>query len=229
MHAIASIASSKAMGEFTGTCTGPVLSTRGADAAGTVVPPAESALVTLVVVPGVDVVTPTTIVHPPGGSVDPAGSVISVAVTVTFAHVPELPVVVEMPAGIGSVNGAVSVSGTGPALPSVIVIVADAPGTMRPGTIDLASDAVPVPTVSGALAGGALPPYVDNGPVVLVTVPAVDDVIVTTIVQPPGGNGEPAAMVTDVAVSVTPVQVPVLLPVVVTPAGIVSAKSAVNA
>ncbi len=60
----------------------------------------------------------------------------------------------------------------------------------------------------------------------LTTVPGVDDVIVTTIVQPPGGIVAPAAIVTCVGVTVTPVHVPVLPDVVVTPAGMMSVNAA---
>ena len=56
--------------------------------------------------------------------------------------------------------------------------------------------------------------------------PGVDDVIVTMIVQPPAGRFEPAAIVINVGVTVTPGQVPVLPDVVVTPAGIGSENSA---
>ena len=79
-------------------------------------------------------------------------------------------------------------------------------------------------TVRSALAGGASPALVDSVPVVLVTVPGVHDVIATTIVQPPAGTLLPAAMVIDAAATVTPVHVPVLPEVVVTPAGILSTK-----
>ena len=59
----------------------------------------------------------------------------------------------------------------------------------------------------GALAGGAVPPAVDNVPVVFVTVPGVVDVIETTIVHPPGGSDVPLAIVMDVGVTVTPVRI----------------------
>ncbi len=88
---------------------------------------------------------------------------------------------------------------------------------------------VPPPViVIGALADGALPPLVCSGPVVLVTVPGVDDVIVTTIVQPPGGIAAPPAIVIVPEVTVTPAQVPVLPPMVVTPAGIASVNADVS-
>ena len=94
-----------------------------------------------------------------------------------------------------------------------------------------ASEATPPPppvTVIGALAGGALPPLVLSVPVVLVTVPAVDDVMATTIVQPTAGIAAPLAIVIVVAVTATPAHVPVLLPIVFTPAGIVSTNGAVS-
>ena len=186
---------------------------------------------TLVTTPGVDEVTLTTIVHPPGGTAVPDAIVMSVAVLVTPRHVPVLDDVTVIPAGIGSVKGTVSTSGPVPALPIVIVSVAVPPGTTRPGTIDFASDATPVPpvTVSGALAGGALPASVASVPVVLVTVPVVDDVMVTTIVQPPTGIVEPLALVMVVGVTVTAEHVPVLPLVVVTPAGMTSVNGAVSA
>ena len=81
----------------------------------------------------------------------------------------------------------------------------------------------------GALAGGAVPPAVDNVPVVFVTVPGVADVIETTIVHPPGGSDVPLAIVMDVGVTVTPVHVPAFPLVVVTPGGIVSTKGAIKA
>jgi hypothetical protein len=199
----------------------------GAAAAGAVTLPATSALVTLVTWPGVVEVTVTTIEHPPGGMDVPEGNVMSVLEIVTPAQVPVLDDVTVMPVGMGSVNGAVRTSGPDPALPMAIVSVAVPPEGTWLGTMDLASDATPPPpvTVSGALAAGALPASVDRTPVVLVTVPAVDDVIATTIVHPPAGIGEPFAF----AIVVTAAQVPVLPLVVVTPAGITSVKALVRA
>ena len=92
-----------------------------------------SALVTLVSDPGVDDVSVTTIVQPPGGMALPAAIVISVGVTVTPAHVPVLPLVVVMPAGIGSVNGAVRTSGAALGLVIVIVSVAVPPSGIARG------------------------------------------------------------------------------------------------
>ena len=77
-------------------------------------------------------------------------------------------------------------------------------------------------TVRGADAGGAVPSPVTSALVTFCTVPGVDDVIVTTIVQPPTGSDAPAGSATCVVVTVTPAQVPALPDVVVTPAGIVS-------
>ena len=88
---------------------------------------------------------------------------------------------------------------------------------------------LPADTVIGALAGGAVPPAVDKVPVVLVTVPGVADVIETTMVHPPGASDVPLAIVIDVGVTVTPVHVPALPLVVVTPGGIVSTNGAINA
>ena len=167
-----------------------------------------------------DDVIVTTIVQPPGGMADPDAIVIVVAVTVTPVHVPVLPDVVVTPAGIVSVNAAVSVSGAAVGLPSESVSVAVPPGAIVDGAIDFVSVGPEPVTVIGADAGGAVPPPVCSGPVVLVTVPGVDDVIVTTIVQPPGGIADPDAIVIVVGATVTPVQVPVLPDVVVTPAGI---------
>ena len=83
--------------------------------------------------------------------------------------------------------------------------------------MDLPSGGAPV-TVSGALAGGEFRRFVVSVPVVLVTVPAVFDVIVTTIVQPPAATTLPDAMRDRCRrAHVTPGQVPVLPPVVVTP------------
>ena len=53
--------------------------------------PASSALVMFITLPGVDDVTVTTIVQPPGGIEQPAGIVISVDTTTTPVHVPVLP------------------------------------------------------------------------------------------------------------------------------------------
>jgi len=201
----------------------------GALAGGAVPPLVCSGPVVLVTVPGVDDVIVTTIVQPPGGMVDPAATVIVVAVTATPVQVPVLPDVVVTPAGIVSVNAAVSVSGVAPGLPSVSVSVAVPPAAIVAGWIVLVSVGPEPVTVIGALADGTVPPPVCSGPVVLVTVPGVDDVIVTTIVQPPGGMVDPAAIVIVVAVTVTPVQVPVLPDVVVTPAGIGSMNGSVSA
>ena len=66
--------------------------------------------------------------------------------------------------------------------------------------------------------------------VVLVTVPGVLLVTVVTMVQPPFGMLVPLATVITPAATVTPVQVPVLVSgLLVTPAGSVSVKAAVNA
>jgi len=137
--------------------------------------------------------------------------------------------VIVTPAGIESVNGAVSVSGVALALASEIVSVAVPPATIVAGRIVLPIVELVAVTVSGALAGSAVPALVCRLPVVLVTVPGVAEVIVTTIVQPPAGSTDPDAIVIVVGVTVTPVHVPVLPDVVVTPDGIVSVNAAVSA
>src|SRR6185295_13461057 len=106
--------------------------------------------------------------------------------------------VVVTPAGIGSANIAVSVSAAVPGLPNVMVNVAVPPATIVAGVMLLASVTASSVTVSGALAGGVVPASVCKLLVVLVTVPGVDDLIETTIVQPPGGMVDPDAMVTNV-------------------------------
>ncbi len=123
------------------------------------------------------------------------------------------------------------VTAAGPLLVTTIVQVTTDPGVTAAPPLDFTIDrsATSVETVIGADAGGALPPPVCRPPVVLTTVPGVDDVTVTTIVQPPGGIGEPDAIVIVVGVTVTPVQVPVFADVVVTPAGMVSVNGAVSA
>ncbi len=98
--------------------------TSGALAAGAVAPPAASALVTFTAVPGVDEVTVTMIVQPPGGIDDPAASVMSVEATATPAQVPVFAETTLIPTGIGSLKGAVGVRGAAPALPSERVKVA---------------------------------------------------------------------------------------------------------
>ncbi len=103
------------------------------------------------------------------------------------------------------------------------------PAVIGLGAIDLSSVAIAAVTVSGALAIGAVPALVCNALVWFVTVPGVVDVIATTIVQPPAGIVEPEAIVIVVGVTVTPVHVPVLPEVVVTPAGIGSLNAAVSA
>jgi len=113
-------------------------------------------------------------------------------------------------------------------LPIVSVSVAVPPMPIVPGTMLLASVALAAVTVSGAEAGGDVPALVVSVPVVLVTVPGVLDVTVATIVQPPTGIVEPLAIVISVGVLVTPVQVPLALPVIVTPAGIASVNGAVS-
>jgi hypothetical protein len=182
-----------------------------------------------VTVPGVDDVIATMIVHPPAGIVAPEAIVMVVDVTVTPVHVPVLPDDVVTPAGIGSLNAAVSACGVAFGLPSVSVSVDAPPETMVAGRIVLPRVAAAAVTVSGAEAGVVAPALVVSVPVVLVTVPGVVDVIATTIVQPPAGIDEPDAIVTSAGATVTPAQVPVLPEVVVTPAGIGSVKSAVSA
>ncbi|HTQ01942.1 MAG TPA: hypothetical protein VMN56_21665, partial [Casimicrobiaceae bacterium] len=200
----------------------------GALPGGAVPPLVASDPVVLVTVPGVDEVMATTIVQPPGGIVEPLAMVIDVEVTATPVHVPVLPPVVVMPAGMLSTKAAVSVSAAELVLPSVRVSVAVPPGAMVAGAIALVSVGPGAVTVIGALAGGAVPPFVASGPVTLVTVPGVDDVIVTTIVQPPTGIAEPLAIVIVVDVTMTPPHVPVLPPVVVTPAGMLSTNADVS-
>ena len=200
----------------------------GALAVGAVPAPVTNVLVVLVTVPGVDDVIVTTIVQPPGGTDAPAGKVISVGVTATAGQLPVLPDVVVTPAGMGSVNAAVNACATAFTLDSVSVSVAVPPATMEAGEIALASVNGAAVTVSGALAGGAVPPAVTSVLVVLVTTPGVVDVIVTTIVQPPGGTDAPAGIVIRTGVTATPAQVPVLPDVVVTPAGMGSVNGAVN-
>ena len=93
----------------------------------------------LVTVPIVDDVIVTTIVQPPGGSVDPLAMVIVVGVTVTPPHVPVFALVVVTPAGIVSTNGAVSVSGPALVLASVIVSIALPPTPIVGGAIVFAN------------------------------------------------------------------------------------------
>src|SRR5690606_19351827 len=125
----------------------------------------------------------------------PDAIVIAVGATVTPVHVPVLPDVVVTPAGIASVKSAVSVSAAAFGLPSVSVSVVAPPDTMVAGRIVLPSVAAAAFTVSGAAAGVVVPAPVVSVPVVLVTVPGVAEVIVTTIVQPPAGIGDPDAIV----------------------------------
>ena len=204
------------------------LTVSGALAVGAVPPAVTRVLVVLVTVPGVDDVIVTTIVQPPEGIDDPDGSVINVAATVTPVHVPVLPDVVVTPAGIGSVNAAVSNALLALELPMVIVSVAVPPATMIGAAMALPSVSGTSLTVSGALAAGVVPAAVMSVLVVLVTVPGVLDVIVTTIVQPLEGMDDPDGNVISAAATVTPVHVPVLPLVVVTPAGIGSVNAAVN-
>ena len=208
--------------------SGAAVTVSGALAAGVVPAPVTTVLVVLVTAPGVVDVSVTMIVQPPGGMLEPPANVISAGVTVTPEHVPLLAEVVVTPAGIGSVNGAVNVCATAFALARVSVSVAVPPAAMVAGEIVLASPSVAAVTVSGALAAGTVPPAVWIVLVVLVTAPGVLDVIVTTIVHPPTGTGDPDAIVISVGVTVTPVQLPTLAPVVVTPAGIGSVKFAVS-
>jgi hypothetical protein len=175
----------------------------------------------------VEDVTVTTIVQPPTGIVVPLAFVTVVGVTVTAVHVPVFPLMVVTPAGITSLNGAVNAIGAAFALPSARVSVAMPPAAMVGGAMDLASVGGDS-TVTGALAGGADPPVVTSVPVVLVTVPIVEEVMVTTIVQPPAGTADPVVIVTAAEVTVTPAHVPVLPPVVVTPACMLSTKCAVS-
>jgi hypothetical protein len=181
--------------------------------------------------PGVDDVTATMIVQPPGGIDEPAGNVISVVVVPTPTQVPVFAETMLIPTGIGSLKGAVRVKGPAPALPSVMVMVARPPIEITAGTIAFVTEPMPPPapvTVIGALAGGALPPLVLRVPVMLVTVPVLDEVIVTTIAQPPAGIAAPLAIVIVVAVTATSAQVPALPPIVVTPAGIASTNGAAS-
>ena len=106
--------------------------------------------------------------------------------------------------------------------------VDEPPATIIAGEIVLVSVSAAAFTVSGALAGGADPPAVTSGLVVLVTRPGVLDVIVTMIVQLPAGMLEPLGRVISVGATTTPVQVPVLPDVVATPAGIGSVNGDVN-
>ena len=205
------------------------LTVRGALADGVVPPAVTSVLVVLVTVPEVVDVIVVMIVQPPGGISDPVGSVMSAGVTATPTQVPVLPLVVVTPAGMGSVNGAVSATATALRLPSVSVSVDVPPAAIAAGTIVFVSVDAPAFTVSVALAGGVVPPAVTSVLVVLVTVPGVVDVMLTTIVQPPGGMIEPSAIVINAGVTATPPQLPVLPLFVVTPAGMGSVKAAVNA
>ena len=66
------------------------------------------------------------------------------------------------------------------------------PAAIVAGRIVLVSAPDTAVTVSGALAAGVVPASVCSVLVVLVTVPGVVDVMVTTIVQPPGGIVLPA-------------------------------------
>lgn len=202
--------------------------TTGALAAGAVVPPAISALVTLVTTPCVDDVIVVTMVQPPGGIALPVAIVISVGATVTPGQLPRLPLVTVTPAGMGSVNGAVRTKGVAFGLPSVSVSVAVPPSGMLVGTMLFVIVALSTPlTEIGAEAAGAVPPpLVCSGLVTLVTVPDVAVVMVTTIVQPPAGIVLPAAIVISAGATVTPAQVPLLRPMVVTPAGIGSVNAA---
>jgi hypothetical protein len=179
-------------------------------------------LVVLVTEPMVLDVTVTTMVHPPAGIDAPIGHAIDDAVTTTPVHVPELAPTVVTPAGIVSVKPAVSVIAEPFAFPNVMVSVAVPPDGIDAGAMVFASVGGVAVTVSGAEAGGAVPASVTSAPVVLVTVPGVLDVIATTIVHPPDGTCAPVAIVTSVDVFVTPAHVPVLAPVMVTPAGIAS-------
>ena len=213
---------------------GPDTTVMGALAGGAGPALVDSEPVVLITVPTVDDVIVTTIVQPPGGMLVPVAMLSELAATVTPAHVPRLPEVVVTPGGMLSVNGEESVIAVALALPSERVSVALPPTPMVAGAIVFASvGGVPPPppppvTVSGALAGGASPTLVASGPVVFVTVPCVDDVMVTTIVQPPTGIVVPTPMPTLVAPTVTPVHVPALVEVMVTPAGMLSMNGAVR-
>ena len=150
-------------------------------------------------------------------------------VLVTPVHVPLVAPTIVTPAGIVSVNGAVSVSGVVFGLPSVSVSVALPPEVIVPGAIDLASVGAAAFTVTGALAAGAVPAVVARALVVLVTVPGVDEVIVAVIVQPVAAAMLlPDAIVIVVVVLDTPAHVPPVAPTMVTPAGIVSVNGAVS-
>ena len=83
-------------------------------------------------------------------------------------------------------------------------------------------------TANTALAAGAVVLPACKALVMLVTAPIDDEVMVTTIVQPPGGIVDHAANVISAGATVTPVQVPVLPLVVVTPAGMGSVKAAAS-
>ena len=114
----------------------------------------------------------------------PDAIVIVVVVLVTPMHVPPVAPMIVTPAGIVSVNGAVSVSGVVFGLPSVSVSVAVPPDVIVAGAIAFASVGAAAFTVSGALAGRrACPPPSTTVLVVFVTVPGVDDVIVAVIVH----------------------------------------------
>ena len=110
----------------------------------------------------------------------------------------------------------------------MIVSVAVPPAAIVAGAMVLVRPTPDADTVIGALAGGAVPAFVCRSIVVLVTVPIVVDVTVTTIVQPPAGTDAPPGNVIDVAFTPTPTQVPALPPTVVRPAGIVSVNGAVS-
>ncbi len=152
----------------------------------------------------------TMIVQPPEGTELPAGIEIRPDVTTTLGQVPVLADVVVTPDGIASVNAELSVAAVALALPSVSVSVAVPPAAMEAGVMDLLSVGAEAVTVSGALAAGAEPTLVCSVPVVLVTAPGMDDVIVTMIVHAPAGMLTPDAMAICVAVTVTPVHVPVV-------------------
>ena len=186
-------------------------------AAGALPPLVDSALVVLMTDPGVDDVRVVTmIVQPPTGIVDPLAMVIEVEATVTPVQDPTLlpgvlPGPVVTPAGMVSVSAVVSVNGAAVPLTRLMVSVVDAPATMVGGVMFLLTWIGPgagETTVNGALAGRAVPPLVASALVVLTTAPGVDEMIGVTIVQPPGGIVDPLGMVIEVAVTVTPWQVP---------------------
>ena len=159
----------------------------------------------------------------------PDAIVITVVVLVTPVQLPPVAPMIVTPAGIVSVNGAVSVSGVVFGLDSVSVSVAVPPEAIVAGAITFASVCAAAFTVKGALAAGAVPAAVTTVLVVFVTVPGVDDVIVAVIVQPVvPGMLPPDAIVMVVVVLVTPAHVPLVAPVIVTPAGIVSVNGAVS-